>query len=168
MFKDNVNRRITAVSVQLSHAEKKGISNVAKSSYYRAAIILLCTIIEGFVYQLVKRSTPKPKHVIDKAREYPIKHKIPAKSLGISTDLYICEKKEKEISIDDKGVTFGRLNLYLKDKSIISESQYKILDKVRTERNKIHLQSLESNDTGYTKKKFNELAKSLDFLLKKL
>lgn len=168
MFWDNIDRRITAVSVQLNHAEKKGISNVAKSSYYRAAIILLCTIIEGLVYQLVKKSTRGPKHVIHISKKYSPRHKIPGENLETQKDFYICDLSEEKIGINDNSVGFGKLNVYLKNKNVINTPEYTILENVRKERNKIHLQGLDSSDTGYTKRKFNKLAKSLDFLLKKL
>ena len=71
----------------------------------------------------------------------------------MENEICICEKLIKNVHIDDSGVQFGKLNLYLKNNKIINQREYRILDKVRNERNKIHLQGLKFTDTGYTKDK---------------
>lgn len=167
MFWPNVKKRITAVAVQLAHARKPGISNTAKSSYYRSATLLYYTIVEGAVFELAKKHTA-PHYLIDEVKKFKEVHKLPKHISGTLTELYICEKIKEEIHIQDSGVTFGRLNLFLKHKGIISTEEYKKLEYIRKERNKLHLQGLNSLDIGYTKNKFNRTADSLNFLLKKL
>ena len=168
MFWQNVKRRLTAVAILLRQAEIKGISNTAKSSYYRAATILLCSVIEGMVYQLVKKHTNKAGNIIDKSYDHKQIHKIPNKVFGMGNEICICEKLIKNVHIDDSGVQFGKLNLYLKNNKIINQREYRILDKVRNERNKIHLQGLKFTDTGYTKDKVKGISKPTDFLTNKL
>ena len=114
MLRENVKRRLDAAGRLLEHTEAAGIGNAAKSSYYRSAIILLCTIIESLVYELVKKNTAPPKHIIGVATEYVEKFKIPAGALGTQADLSICEKARKNIEIDDHAADFGKLNLFLK------------------------------------------------------
>lgn len=165
IFWENLTRRFTAVAIQLNHVEKEGISNTAKSAYYRAAIILICTIVEALVYQLVKKHAQKNLLVIDKSKEY-----VEVQELKIVPDqnFVICEKKKKDVHIDDSGVTFAKLNLYLKNKQIIDNDEYEALNAVRVERNKLHLQGVGSRDTGYTKNKFNSITEALPFLIGKL
>jgi len=69
MFWDNLDRRITAVAIQINHAEKGNVANIAKSAYYRSAIILICTIVEGLVYQLAKKHAGPHPHIIDNGKE---------------------------------------------------------------------------------------------------
>ena len=171
MLWSNVERRINAVARLLEHAEATGVGNVAKSSYYRSAIILLCTVVEGMVYELVKKHTSSPRHVISKAIKYIEKYKISSIDRASNfnfENLFICEKLENEISIDGKGADFGKFNLHLKNHHIISESEYKTLDWVRNERNKLHLQGLNTPDTGYTKTKIEKIGKIISFLGEKI
>jgi len=58
-FFKNIERRIIDITVQVRHASKKGISNQAKSGYYRFAILLACTIAEGLLFRLVKKNLDK-------------------------------------------------------------------------------------------------------------
>lgn len=168
MFWHNVERRLNAIFAQLSQAERRGLGTTAKSGYYRAAIILLCTVVEGLVYQLVKEHTSNSGNIIDRACEHKELCKIPKRALSARNDLCVCEKQMKDVHIDDSGVTFGKLNIYLKNKGIVTNSEYIMLDKVRIERNRVHLQGLSSSDTGYSKAKFNDMSKPLNFLIKKL
>ncbi len=168
MIFENAKRRLHAVGVLLENISATGISNNTKSSYYRSVLILLSTIVEGLVYELVRRSTISTGHVVDEKTEHAEKYKIPAAVLGAKNDYYLCEKTKKKVLIADNGVTFGVLNNYLKNKRIVSLAEYKLLDWSRKERNKLHLQSLTLPDTGYTKSKIDKMGSAVFFLLKKM
>jgi len=167
-FWNNLERRLTAVAIQINHAEKEGVANVAKSAYYRAAIILVCTIVEGLVYQLVKKHSGASPHIIDNGKEYKEIQELSSTAIGSSKKLWVCEKIKTDVCIDDNHVGFGKLNVYLKNKGVITPDEYRALDRIRVERNKIHLQGVGSSDTGYTKRKFNSITSVLPFLLRKL
>src|SRR3989344_9538729 len=102
MLLDNVGRRLRAAAMLLAHAQAEKVGNSAKSSYYRSSLILLCSIVEGLVYQLVKKHT-LPPHVIDEPIEHKERHRISASVFATSGDLVICERKRKRICIDDEG-----------------------------------------------------------------
>lgn len=167
MFWENLKIRITAVAIQLKHAEEKGISNVAKSAYYRSATMLICTIVEGMVYQLVKEYTETNENIISNIGELKKLHQIP-KNIFNQENIFICKENQKDIYINDNGVTFEKLNIFLKKKKIINTDEFKKLDYVRKERNKLHLQGLSIRDTGYTKSKFRKISIPADFLTRKL
>lgn len=167
IFWDNVKIRIAAVAVQLDHAKEKGISNVAKSAYLRAATILICTIVEGMVYQLVKEHTKSQSNKITTTEELKKLHQIP-KTIFKRGDIFMCERIEKDVCIDDDGVSFAKLNSFLKKNKIISATEFRKLDYVRKERNKLHLQGLSIRDTGYTMHKVRKVSEPTDFLSKKL
>ncbi len=169
MIWDNVERRISAAARILEHTEAPGISNIAKSSYYRSAIIILCTVVEGMVYELVKKHTTAPEHlVILKSKTYKFRHKIPNSVFGGVSNFAICEEVNEDISIDDTRLDFGKFNIYLKNKKHVTVSQFNILNSIRLERNKIHVQGLNSPDTGYTKLKIEKIGKALNFLESKI
>lgn len=164
MFWDNIKRRLTAVTVQVGHAEERGISNVAKSAYYRSATILVCTVVEGLVYKLARIATKREELTVAEIEEYKRVHKIPRSVFG-RDDVVICRTHLKKVHIDDGGVTFKRLNDLLRKKKVINDEVFKQLEYVRKERNKLHLQGLEFSDTGYTKNKLNKATEPLEFLL---
>lgn len=167
MFWENVKRRITAVAIQLTHAEEDGKSNLAKSAYYGSATMLVSTIVEGLVYHLAKKHTTNNGNIVDNLIELKKIHQIPTGILG-RNDICLCKSSVKDINIDDDGVTFQRLNRFLRKNTIISEKELRALDYVRKERNKLHLQGLDVQDIGYTKSKFNRVAKPVDFLTRKI
>lgn len=168
MFWGNLRRRLTAAVIFLGQARKKGISNTAKSSYYRAATMLICTIVEGLAYQLVKIKTDHIGNVIEEYTEHKQIHSIPKSIFGTKNEVLICEKVKKDLHITDNGAGFAKLNLFLKNEGIISVREYRALERVRIERNRFHLQGLGSSDTGYTKVRFINFSKPTDFLTKKL
>lgn len=168
MFWPNVKKRLTAIAVQIGQAEKRGISNIAKSSYYRAATILTTTIIESVVFHLVKEDIKKTNNIFEKEVLHKQLHKLPKSLFNDVDGFYICQRIEKDVYIDDEGITFGKMNLHLKHKGIITQNEYKKLEFVRKERNKLHLQGLNKLDTGYTKKKFERITESLYLLLEKV
>ncbi|XOA43047.1 MAG: hypothetical protein ACKKMO_01065 [Candidatus Nealsonbacteria bacterium] len=167
MFWQNAKRRFIAVAIQIGHAQKRGISNVAKSAYYRSATVLICTIVEGMVYQLVKEHTKSRGNIIGNRKELKRLHQIP-ETVFKCKDVFMCKENQKDIHIDDKGVTFDKLNIFLKKNKIVTAKEFRVLDYVRRERNKLHLQGLNARDIGYTANRINKVSKPLDFLLKKL
>jgi len=92
------------------------------------------------------------------------RQKISKKVLSLKNDICICEKVTKNVHINDNGVDFGKLSVYLKNKKILSPAEYNLVDWVRKERNRIHLQGLSNPDTGYTKHKVEKIGKVIMFL----
>ena len=164
----NIQRRLVAVGIQVEHAETGGISNTAKSSYYRSAIILSCTVVEGMVYELVKKSTTHIGNIVGSSFEHKERSKFPKAAFGITQDIIFCEKVRKDTHIDDSGVDFGKLNIYLKNNRIVSDKEFALLNWIRLERNKIHLQGLSTPDTNYTKAKVEKIGKAIVLLVSKL
>lgn len=167
MLAENLERRITAIAIQLRHAEDRTISNIARSAYYRSAIILMCTIVEGLVYELAKKKSKRTNNVITVKEELRKIHLIP-RDVFRRKNIVIAKRTQRRVHIDDDDVSFKRLNDFLKRKSIITEQEYEKLDYVRRERNKLHLQGLRNPDIGYTKQKVKKVSEPVDFLTAKL
>lgn len=165
MLTENFERRIRTVAVYLGQAGRKDISNVARSAYYRSAIMLICTIVESLVFNLVEKETAKTNGVLEKRKKLRELHRIPSSVFG-KDGVVIAEESEEDIVL--RKAHFGDMNDYLKHNHIITNTEFKQLDYVRKERNKLHLQSLIAPDTGYTKQKVVKVSKPLVFLNNKL
>lgn len=162
---ENSKKRIVVVAILLADAEN-ATSTVAKSAYYRSAIMLTCTIVESLVYLLVKKHAAQKGDVFSKKVLYKKRHTLPASLTG-GRDLVIAEKIEQFQSVDSSDVTFDRLNHYLLNSHLVTKGQFTKLDYTRRERNKLHLQGLQTSDTGYTRAKFITVSEPLAFMIEK-
>lgn len=165
MIKENVNRRLSAALVLLEYIKVGRLRNAAKSAHYRAVIIIICSVVEGLVYELIKKHTTAPAHIVGKIDDHKELHKISASIFSTTGDLVICEEIEKDLKLDDYGFGFGKMNMFLRDKKIITIPQYDELTWVQKERNRIHVQGLTTQDTGYTKAKVERIASIILILL---
>jgi hypothetical protein len=164
IFFNNIKRRIIDITVQTRHASKKGISNQAKSGYYRFAILLACTIAEGLLFRLVKKYLDKNGGKMGEAIIYKYPHNIPPRYLKEKTVLCIQEKVE--INLSNKTKFNDLIEYSSKNKLISNKEKTKLINMMRL-RNKIHLQSLEEKDGGYTKQKLDDIFSIIDYLAKK-
>lgn len=162
---DNLVRRLKA-SVHFLELAEKNNNTIRKSTYYRSAMILYCSIAEAMTYEIVKNATA-PGHIIGESVQLKELYEIRAGAVN-PENLYICKKEKKKIHIDDKVGDFGKYILYLKNNNLISKSEYVQLNWAREERNKIHLQGLASSDIRYTKKKIDKAGKVIELLLDNL
>jgi hypothetical protein len=168
MLQENVERRLGAAGRLIEHSETPGLGNAAKSSYYRSAIILLCTIVEGLAYELAKKHTTAPKHIIGRTTKYIDKHSIPSGALGTSGNLTICDKIKIDFGIDDDEATFAKLNIFLKNENVVPLSIYNSLNWTRIERNKLHFHRLNTPDTGYTRAKIERISRLILTMYRRL
>lgn len=164
IFFNNIKRRMIDITVQVKHASQKGISNQAKSGYYRFAILLACTISEGLLFRLVKENLDKNGGKMGEAIVYKYPYNIPPRYLNNKTVLCIQEKKEILLSNQTK---FSELIQYANKNKIINEKEKIQLEKIMRLRNRIHLQSLRKQDSGYTKKKLDKVFNVIHCLVKK-
>jgi hypothetical protein len=164
IFLYNIERRMVDIGVQVEHALKKGISNQAKSGYYRFAILLACTVVEGLLYKIVKKYIDNTNGYMSITTSYKEPHHIPEKYLNEKAVICIQEKKEIGITNQTK---FSETVKYAYKNNLINETRKKQLEKIMRLRNRIHIQSLDGKDGGYTKKKLDDIFDAIDFLLKK-
>jgi hypothetical protein len=164
IFFNNIKRRIIDITVQIKHASQIGISNQAKSGYYRFAILLACTIVEGLLFRLVKKYLGENGGSMGVAITYKDPHNIPDKYTKEKTVL--CIQKKIDISLSNQ-TKFSELIEYASKNKLISKKEKTKLEKMMRLRNKIHLQSLKEKDAGYTKQKLDDIFSIVDSLLKK-
>jgi hypothetical protein len=169
MIWDNILRRLNAIKLIIQNTNKENgqLNTIEKSSYYRSIIIIFYTVIEGLVYELVKKETTAPDHVFEKTEVFKSICTIKSSTFGIPKGVKLYRKEKKDLKIDDNGATFGKLNLFLKNRKIISPKEYSLIEWARTERNKLHVQGLTKPDIGYTFKKVKKASKVAEILVKK-
>jgi len=165
-LKENIEHNIKLIAVQYVHAQE--VPPSARSGYYKVAILLASSVAEALVYELVKRhsfinSLPVAESVIFKSRQQ-LSQKF--KCEGSSNRLAICEKQEEIKNADE--VTFMELNRYCKRHKVVSQAEFSKMEYVRKTRNRIHIQSLEKKDVGYTKKLLEKVSSVIDFISLKL
>lgn len=163
IFLSNIERRFVDITVQVSHASQKNISNQAKSGYYRFAILLACTIVEGLLFKIVSQHLNQNGGNMGMATIYKDPHQIPPKYH--SGNVVLCMQEKVPILLSNQ-TKFSELIKFAREKSIITKKEKMKLEKVMRLRNKIHVQSLEQKDNGYTKKKLDEIFESIDELVK--
>lgn len=145
-----------------------GLSTTEKSSYYRSILIILHSIVEGLVYEIVKKNTLSPDHIFERTVRYGEVCKIKSMVLGTASDVHLYRRQKVGLGVNDDGATFARLNLFLKHKRIVNKRQYNSLNWVRTERNKLHIQGLGNSDINYTEAKVRRVGKTITFLMSKV
>jgi len=145
IFFKNIERRIIDIAVQVKHASQNGISNQAKSGYYRFAILLACTIVEGLLFRLVKNNLDKTGGKMGESIIYKYPHNIPPRYLKEKTVLCIQEKVEINLSNQTK---FSDLIEYSSKNKLIANKEKIKLTNIMRLRNKIHLQSLKEKDSS--------------------
>lgn len=168
MIWKNILRRMIAVGYLTTRVRSAHLSTREKSSYYRAILIILCSIVEGLVYALVKKHTSPPNHEFEKLSEYTEVCNIPAVTLGTRHNVHLYRKVKTLRGIDDDGASFARYNFFLRDKKIINKRQYLTLNSIRKERNRLHIQGLSAPDINYTDVKVKRMAKAIKFLVTKI
>lgn len=164
IFLKNIERRIIDIVVQINHASQSGISNQAKSGYYRFAILLACTIVEGLLFELVKKNLAETGGNMGTAINYKYPHNIPPGYLVERAVLCIQEKTDIKLTNQTK---FSELIKYSSENKLVSKQEKFKLEKMMRLRNKIHLQSLEEKDSGYTKQKLDDIFSIIDYLVRK-
>lgn len=164
IFFSNIERRIIDITIQVRHASQKGISNQAKSGYYRFAILLACTIAEGLLFWLVKKCLDENGGSMGLSIIYKDPHNIPDKYTKEKTVL--CLQKKINISLSSQ-TKFSELIEYASKKKLISKNEKNKLEKMMRLRNRIHLQSLQDKDDGYTKRKLDDIFSIINYLSKK-
>jgi len=129
-------------------SESSNYNPILKSSFRKTTIIYTASIIEAMLLWFLK----------NKISETELKRE--TKIFKISKEIYKINDKEKIVLGEDvvktEQVKFSKLNLVdintlCKENSIITDSIYKDVDRVRELRNKLHIGTLTAIETDYSK-----------------
>ena len=138
------------VSVLLANSDS--VNGRAKTVYYKSILIILGSIVEAYLYDLVcKRCAADPTLFIKKTVELKSKTKISKVAFGGPKQYHIAEEIINYRTMKDVTASFKSMNNFCREKALVSESLYKELEHVRKLRNTVHLQTLASHKRSYTK-----------------
>lgn len=169
MIWQNILRRLNAGRCLIVHVRTtNGLSTTEKSSYYRSILIILSSIVEGLAHEVIKKNTNPPDHIFDTTAKYSEVCNIRPTVLGTASNVHLYRKQNIDLRIGDEGATFARYNLFLKHKKLVNDRQYKTLDWIRSERNKLHIQGLTKADINYTDVKIKRVSRAIKFLMSKV
>lgn len=160
----NIKRRIKDFTVYLALAAQPGISNTAKSAYYRACIIILGTIVEGLVFYLILKATSQVNPVIHSDKAWKKIHKLPVSVVG-SADIIIGREYTQEVRLRDKQCTFNLMSQYCRSNKLVTKRQSQRIDYVRRKRNQLHIQSLTDKDRGYNMRTVKLISEAISMLV---
>lgn len=154
VLRDNLNQVfsdiLSFVSIMDTYSEELQIN------FRRAIIIYTAAVIEALIHYLIEKKVKPLEFDEDEWKmlgnphimhEY---HDKDNKKIQI-----ICAKRYKKKRKITKSTHFKQLNNFALSKSIISESLFNEIEKVRKMRNRIHLAPLEDVENKYTKHALN-------------
>jgi len=140
-------------------------------SIYKDIIVHTATIIESCLHYCLNEYVKAGK--IDSVIETKIEYKNPKQiyKIDAKNSLYLCMKGETILEL--KNITeFFKLNRMAKKNGILTDELFVDADKIREDRNKIHLSELNSNDNYFTKndveETFNRARNIIEHIEKKI
>lgn len=167
ILKANVALHFEQISVQLSHADK--VNGRAKSGYYKVAILLAAAAAEALAHAVLRAkldngaTPPLGQWECFESHNLPLTHQPQRTNYLLS----ICKRRQPIFRLTEK-TDFARVNAVCKDLGVFSTSFYNKIERVRTLRNRIHLQSLTEVDRSYNKQKLDSIGFVINKLIDKL
>ena len=151
LIEENIKWTMDQVAMLSDDAKQK--STRERSGYYKASFLFAASAIEALVFLIVKSF-----HSTSKEGKYPVEtnythlHTLPEKLFRKTTgSIAIYEKNIKPFSWKDD-MDFRTLNQIIQDNKICNKALCSNLEKIRKQRNRVHMQSLEQKDHQYTQK----------------
>ncbi len=142
----------------------------AKTVYYKCAFILLASIIEALVYHFIECHCNVDETLVSKEDSTKLvgRLNIHHTHTGSSKILWLAEEVKVEAGWDDITRDFNNMNNFCKKHLSINHQLYRDLDYVRTKRNEIHLQGLQTTSRSWTKLQINKAGNTMVKMLNEL
>ena len=160
-FRTNVEWNITQIAVFIYHAENT--NGRARSGYYKAAIMLAASIAEAIAFKILEKNSnlvmPLEEWKCIYSNPLPVKYKSDR-----DNPLSICERLQPRFTLS-KQTDFIKVNEVCQKLQLFDNRLFKKIEKVRTLRNKIHIQGLGNIDRSYTKKQLEFVSSVIDNLV---
>ncbi|MES2668092.1 MAG: hypothetical protein V4644_00140 [Patescibacteria group bacterium] len=162
----NLIRRIKDSSVYTELALKtKG--NTAKSAHYRAAMMIVATIVEGLTIHVIRRWTREDNPIVLSFTEKKSMYHLVVIDQAFE-GVHVIKEVPKTARLFDRQCTIEVMNKYCVDEGLLTKSEFNKLESVRKKRNSIHVQTLTEKDRGYTYDQLQKMEDVVDLLIRKL
>lgn len=164
-LKANVSLVLGQIAIQVRHATK--VRGRARSGYYKVAILLAATVVEALAHSILKSKLDGGARLPPGGWECYESHDLPASHQPTGHRLSICKRRQLPFQLTNK-TDFIRVNEACRDLGVFSGAFFKKVDRVRTMRNRIHLQSLNRVDSSYTKSQLDSVGYVVSKLIDKV
>ncbi|MBU2542872.1 hypothetical protein KJ785_04920 [Patescibacteria group bacterium] len=131
--------------------EETELQGPTSYSIYKDIIVQSATIVESCLHYCLNKHIENG--IIDNVVEVKDDFKKPKKIYDVSDDLslYICIKKKEFVKLNNT-TDFYKINKMAKASGVLDNELFKDAEKIREDRNKIHLASLTEKDAYFTKR----------------
>ena len=128
----------------------------SRGGYYKASFLFAASAIEAIVFLIAKNfHETNKKGVYPTETNYTLLHTLPNKLFNkVTGSVGIYEKKTKQFVWKD-AMDFRTLNQIIRDNNVCNKALCNNLEKIRKQRNRMHMQSLGQKDHRYTQKDVN-------------
>lgn len=136
VLREGIERVFDHIVDLLALSESSNYSDLAKSSFRKTVIIHTASVIEALLLHLVRTACEKDDLVREQwiLKDRKILHEID------SMNRIVAGKERKVIeNVDPDTMNLGQINIFLRDKNVISETLSQKIDRVRVLRNEQHL-----------------------------
>ncbi len=164
----NIKTTFSDVAVQYKHAQSVGTR--ARTGYYRAAFILLASIVEAMLYRLIEKAIDQDESVVQRQQFERIKkiQKVNSSHIGTNKTIYICEIYKENFILTPEKSKFSGMNTFCLTSGLIDLQLYKKIDKVVKKRKEIHLQGLVTKRRQYNELTLDMAGELMDEILAKI
>jgi hypothetical protein len=163
VFKKNVEWNMGQVATQLIHAG--GVNGRARSGFYKVTVMLAASVVEALAFKFLEIHSSCEMPLDDwTCRE---SHLLPEQYMSDGCRLSVCKRTQEKFELK-KHTDFKKINEVCRKLSLFSDKFFGDIEKIRTLRNKIHIQGLEYVDRSYTKRELKFISSVIPLLLGKL
>ena len=139
----------------------------AKTGYYKVAILLEAAVVEALAHHILKIKIQGGASIPNGPWECYECYTLPQIYQQGVDKLAICKRRILVFRLTNK-TDFAKVNKICKDLNIFSNSFFKKIERIRTMRNRIHLQGLDQIDRSYTMKQVDSVGYVINKLIDKL
>ncbi|MBI1908203.1 hypothetical protein HYS28_02175 [Candidatus Uhrbacteria bacterium] len=162
-LRKNLNWNLRQAVLQVSHAKK--VNTRARSGYYKAAALFLCSIVEAVAFYLLRKklnALPSDKVPLEPKECHEI-YALPQSFSSPGIDLVVAKRYQKPFQLT-QWTEFARVNEKCRQLGIISEPLFKRMEWARKLRNRYHLQGRHQTEQRWTMNDIERISKVLSAL----
>ncbi|MDP4011780.1 MAG: hypothetical protein Q8P72_06165 [Candidatus Roizmanbacteria bacterium] len=162
VFKKNVKWNIEQASIQFAQAGR--VNGRERSGFYKASVMLAASVVEALAFKLLETNNHREMPFDDwTCRE---SYLLPEQYISDGSRLSICKRAQEKFELK-KHTDFKKINEVCYKLNLFSDKFFEDIEKIRTLRNKIHIQGLEYVDRSYTKRELEFISSMIPLLLGK-
>jgi hypothetical protein len=163
VLRKNIEWNLSLMIVQIHHAGN--VKTRARSGYYKMAYIIGASIVEALVHAILRKHLGE-NGVLDLGEKETYEcSALPASYYPKDEILVIAKQRDVVLPIN-KNPDFGKMNKACLRSTFISRRLFQRVEKIRKNRNKLHLQGVLCIDRSYTLKDVKDVSDAVDQLIR--